>query len=98
MSWGFGLMSQCEQVRAVQLSRKRQWNQLVAVPGCSSNRSGSDGSKVTPCQRHRREEVVTMNELQGCIDEVNAVDSGTTCFQNPCWFFWLGRITSRTPK
>ena len=34
-------------MRAVQLSRKRHWNQLVAMPDSSNSRSGSKGSQVS---------------------------------------------------
>ena len=46
MSWGFGLMNQTKQIKADQHSRKRHWNQLVAMPDSSS--SGSEDSQVSP--------------------------------------------------
>ena len=33
---GFGLTNQSEQIKAVKLSRKRHWNQLVDMPDSSS--------------------------------------------------------------
>ena len=71
------MANQIKQIRAVQLSRKRHWNQLVAMPDSSSNGSGSDGSNVTPSQRHSGDGVMTLNELQDLIDEVTAVGNGT---------------------
>ena len=44
MPWGSGLENQSKQNRAVQLSRKRHWDQ-VAMPDSSS--SGSEGSQVS---------------------------------------------------
>ena len=87
-----------EHIRTVQLNRKRHWSQLVAMPDSSSNRSGSDGSKVTPSQRHSGDGVMTKNELQDLADEVHAVGNGLIVFGNLVGFFWPGRITSRTPK
>ena len=75
------MANQIKQIRAVQLSRKRHWNQLVAMPDRSSNGSGSDGSKVTPSQRHSGDGVMTLNELQDLIDEVTAVGNGTLLFR-----------------
>ena len=40
---GLWVDDQGEQIRTVQLSRKRLWNQLVAMPDSSSG-GGSDGS------------------------------------------------------
>ena len=54
---------------------------LVAMPDSSSNSSGSDGSKVTPSQRHSGEGVLTLNELQDLIDEVNVVGNGRIVFR-----------------
>ena len=42
--WSLGSANQSKQIRAVQLSRKRHWNQLVAMPDNSG--SGSEGSQV----------------------------------------------------
>ena len=52
-------MNQSEQLRAVQL-----------MQDSSSNSSGGDGSKVSPCQRHSGDGVMTVNELQDLIDQV----------------------------
>ena len=41
---GLWVDDQGEQIRTVQLSRKRLWNQLVAMPDSSSSGGGSDGS------------------------------------------------------
>ena len=43
-----------EQIRVVQISRKRHWNQLVAMPDSSSNSSGSEGSQVSERQLEAR--------------------------------------------
>ena len=55
--------------------------QLEAMPDSSSNSSGSDGCKVTRCQRHSGDGVMTMDELQDLTDEVNAVGNGTIVFR-----------------
>ena len=73
MSRSSGLANQSKKIRADQRSRKRHWNQLVAMPDRSSNSSGSDGSKVTPCQRHSYDQLV--------IDEVIAVGNVSTVFR-----------------
>ena len=46
-----GVANQSKQIRAVQISRKRHWNQLVAMPDSSS--SGSEGSQVSPRETKR---------------------------------------------
>ena len=43
-----GLANQSKQIRAVMLSRKRHWNQLVTMPDRCSSSSGSEGSQVSP--------------------------------------------------
>ena len=51
MLWGSGATNQSKQIRAVQISRKRHWNQLVAMP--DSGGSGSEGSQVLPRKTKR---------------------------------------------
>ena len=46
MSWGSGVANHSKQIRVAHISRKRHWNQLVAMP--DSNSSGSEGSQVLP--------------------------------------------------
>ena len=73
---------QSEQIRAVQLSRKCHWSQLVAMPdSSSSSSSGSVACEATPCQWRSSDRVVTMNGLQDLIDEENAVGNGTIVFR-----------------
>ena len=46
IAWGSGLANQSKQISAVKVSRKRHWNQLVAMPD-SSSISGSEGRQVS---------------------------------------------------
>ena len=49
----------------------------VAMPDSSSNSSSSDSIKVSPSQRYSGDGIMTLNELQDLIDEVNAFGNGT---------------------
>ena len=51
MPWGSWVTNQSKQIRAVQISRKRHWNQLVGMSDSSS--SGSEASQVSPRKTKR---------------------------------------------
>ena len=51
--WGSGLANRSKQFRAVQLSRKRHWDQLVAMLDIRS--SGSEGSQVSTREDQERQ-------------------------------------------
>ena len=74
-------MDQSQQIRAVPLSRKRHWNQVVAMPDCSSNSSsGSEGSQVSLRWRPSGDGAVN--------------GSSTNCLWSPCRLLWLGRLAT----
>ena len=79
-----------ESERADQSSPAQQKTSLESIGG-HANSGGGDGSKSHSADRHSGDGVMTMNELWGLIDEVNAVGNGTVVFRNLCPFSWPER-------
>ena len=45
MPWGSGVANKSKQIRAVQISRTRHWNQLAMPDSSSNSSSGSEGDQ-----------------------------------------------------